>query len=190
LRHASVPIELKHKRRHLKPKLVLICDVSTSVRPVVEFMLRMVYELQDQIHSAHSFIFIDDLLDVSAEFTEHRPEIAVERVLADNPPGYYNTNLGFALAHFCKDYLGTIDHRTTVILLGDGRNNYLDPRVDAFREIERRARRVVWLNPEHSRLWGSGDSDMLRYYPFCDSVQQVGNLAQLSEAIDRLFETH
>lgn len=189
LRHASVPIELKHKRRHLKPKLVLICDVSTSVRPVVEFMLRMVYELQDQIHSTHSFIFIDDIIDVSAEFSEHRPETAVERVLADNPPGYYNTNLGFALAHFCKDYLGTVDHRTTVIILGDGRNNFLDPRIDAFREIKKRARRIIWLNPEHSRLWGSGDSDMLQYYPHCNSVTQVSNLAQLSEAIDRLFDS-
>lgn len=189
LRHASVPIELKHKRRHMKPKLVLICDVSTSVRPVVEFMLRMVYELQDQIHSTHSFIFIDDIIDVSAEFSEHRPETAVERVLADNPPGYYNTNLGFALAHFCKDYLGTVDHRTTVIVLGDGRNNFLDPRIDAFQEIKKRARRIIWLNPEHSRLWGSGDSDMLRYYPHCHSVTQVSNLAQLSEAIDRLFDS-
>ncbi|MBI5032261.1 MAG: VWA domain-containing protein [Chloroflexi bacterium] len=189
LKHASVPVEIKHKRRHLKPKLVLICDVSTSVRPVVEFMLRMVYELQDQIHSAHSFVFIDDIVDVSTEFTEHRPEIAVDRVLADNPPGYYNTNLGVALDHFVKDYLGVVDHRTTVIVLGDGRNNYLNPRVDVFREIERRARRVIWLNPEHPRLWGTGDSDMMQYYPFCDSVQQVGNLAQLSEAIDHLFDS-
>jgi len=189
LKHASIPVEIEHKRRHLKPKLVLICDVSTSVRPVVEFMLRMVYELQDQIHSAHSFIFIDDIVDVSAEFTEHRPEIAVERVLADNPPGYYNTNLGFALDHFVKEHLSTVDHRTTVIILGDGRNNYLDPRIDVFREIERRARRVVWLNPEHPRLWGTGDSDMMQYFPFCDSVQQVGNLAQLSEAVDHLFDS-
>jgi len=188
LRHASVPIELKHKRRHLKPKLVLICDVSTSVRAVVEFMLRLVYELHDQIHSTHSFVFIDDITDVSAEFVEHRPEIAVERVLDDNPPGYYNTNLGYALAHFCKDYLDTVDHRTTVILLGDGRNNYLDPRLDAFQEIKKRARRVIWLNPENSRLWSTGDSDMLRYYPYCDAVHEVGNLAQLAEAVDRLFE--
>ena len=188
LRHANVPIELKHKRRHLKPKLVLICDVSTSVRPVVEFMLRMVYELQDQIHSAHSFVFIDDIIDVSAEFAQRRPELAVERVLEDNPPGYYNTNLGFSLDHFCKAHLDKVDHRTTVIVLGDGRNNYLDPRLDAFREIKRRARRIVWLNPEHPQIWGSGDSDMWQYHPFCDAVQQVGNLAQLAEAIDKLLE--
>ena len=188
LRHANVPIELKHKRRHLKPKLVLICDVSTSVRPVVDFMLRMVYELHDQIHSTHSFVFIDDITDVSAEFAEHRPEIAVERVLADNPPGYYNTNLGYSLAHFCKDHLETVDHRTTVIILGDGRNNYLDPRLDAFQDIKKRARRIIWLNPENSRLWNTGDSDMLRYYPYCDTVHEVSNLAQLAEAIDRLFD--
>ena len=188
LRYGSVPIELKHRRRHLKPKLVLICDVSTSVRPVVDFMLRLVYELQDQIHSTHSFVFIDDLTDVSAEFAEHRPEVAVERVLADNPPGYYNTNLGYSLAHFCQDHLDTVDHRTTVIVLGDGRNNYLDPRLDAFQEIKKRARRIVWLNPENSRLWSTGDSDMLRYYPYCNAVHEVSNLAELAEAIDRLFE--
>lgn len=188
LRHASVPIELQHKRRHLKPKLLLICDVSTSVRPVVEFMLRLVYELQDQIHSAHSFVFIDDIVDVSSEFAQHRPETAVERVLDHNPPGYYNTNLGFALAHFCKDFLDTVDHRTTVIILGDGRNNFLNPRLDAFQEIKKRARKVVWLNPENPRIWGTGDSDMLQYLPLCDTAHEVGNLAQLAEAVDRLFD--
>lgn len=189
LRHASVPMELKHKRRHLKPKLVLICDVSTSVRPVVEFMLRIVYELQDQINSARSFVFIDDITDVRAEFAQHRPEVAVERVLADNPPGYYSTNLGFALAHFCKEFLDTVDHRTTVVILGDGRNNFLNPRLDAFQEIKKRARKLIWLNPENPRVWGTGDSDMLQYLPLCDAAHEVGNLAQLAEAIDRLFET-
>lgn len=187
LRHASVPMELKHKRRHLKPRLVLLCDVSTSVRHAAEFMLRLVYELQDQIHSAHSFVYIDDITDVSAEFAQHRPEIAVQKVLDDHLPGYYNTNLGFALAHFCKNHLTTVDHRTTVIVLGDGRNNYLNPRLDAFQDIKKRARKLLWLNPENPRLWGTGDSDMLQYFPHCDAAHEVGNLAQLAEAIDRLL---
>ncbi len=190
LRHASVPMELKHKRRHLKPKLVMICDVSTSVRPIAEFMLRLVYELQDQIHSARSFVFIDDITDVSSEFAQRRPEMAVQRVLEENPPGYYNTNLGFSLAHFCKDFLDTVDHRTTVIVLGDGRNNYLNPRMDAFQNIKKRARRVLWFNPENPRLWGTGDSDMMTYLPQCDACQEVGNLAQLTDAVDRLFDFH
>lgn len=187
LRYGNVPIELKRKQRHLKPKLVLICDVSTSVRRAVEFMLRLVYELQDQIHSTHSFVFIDDIAEVSAEFAAHRPEVAIERVLEEHPPGHYNTNLGHSLAHFCKDYLDTVDHRTTVIILGDARNNYLDPRLDAFQEIKQRARRIIWLNPENQRLWNTGDSDMWQYEPYCDAVHEVSNLTQLANAIDRLL---
>ncbi len=188
LRNAGVPLEIKHRRRHLKPKLVMICDVSTSVRNVVEFFLRLVYELHDQIHSARSFVFIDDIADVSAEFSQHRPEVAVRKVLEEHLPGYYNTNLGYALGHFCKDHLDAVDHRTTVIILGDGRNNYLDPRLDSFKEIKKRARKLIWFNPENRRLWGTGDSDMLLYESTCDHVHVVSKLAELAEAIDRLFE--
>lgn len=190
LRNANVPIELKHKVHHQKPKLVLICDVSTSVRHAAEFMLRLVYELQDQISKARPFVFIDDIVDISAPFNTYRPEVAVELVLAENPPGYYNTNLGYALAHFTQDYLDTVDHRTTVIILGDGRNNYLNPRLDCIEIIKKRARKMLWFNPEDSRLWGTGDSDMLEYLPYFDAVHEVSNLAQLAEAIDKLFDVY
>ncbi len=190
LKYGSVPIELRHKIHHQKPKLVLICDISTSVRPAAEFMLRLVYELQDQISKARPFVFIEDIKDINEPFVAYRPEIAVEMVLADNPPGYYNTNLGYSLAHFTKDYLDTIDHRTTVIILGDGRNNYLNPRLDAVENIKKRARKLLWFNPEDPRMWGTGDSDMLEYQPYFDSVHEVSNLAQLAEAIDRLFELY
>jgi uncharacterized protein with von Willebrand factor type A (vWA) domain len=189
-RNGGVPIELKHKIHHQKPKLVLICDVSTSVRPVAEFMLRLVYELQDQIAKARPFIFIDDITDISAAFQQHRPEVAVEMVLAENPPGYYNTNLGYSLAHFVQDYLDTVDHRTTVIVLGDGRNNYLNPRLDCVEIIKKRARKMLWFNNEDPRLWGTGDSDMLEYLPLFDAVHEVSNLAQLAEAIDKLFDIY
>ncbi|OQY84878.1 MAG: hypothetical protein B6D41_15045 [Chloroflexi bacterium UTCFX4] len=190
LRHGGVPLELKHKIHHQKPKLVIICDVSTSVRPVAEFMLRLVYELQDQLAKARPFIFIDDITDIGAAFQQYRPEVAIEMVLQANPPGYYNTNLGYALAHFTQDYLDAIDHRTTVIILGDGRNNYLNPRLDAVDEIKKRARKMLWFNNEDPRLWGSGDSDMLAYLPHFDAVHEVSNLAQLAEAIDRLFDIY
>lgn len=190
LRNGGVPLELKHKVHHQKPKLVIICDVSTSVRPVAEFMLRMVYELQDQLAKARSFIFIDDITEISAAFAAHRPEVAVELVLAENPPGYYNTNLGYSLAHFTEEFLDAVDHRTTVIVLGDGRNNYLNPRLDSVQEIKKRARKILWFNNEDPRLWGSGDSDMLQYLPLFDAVHEVSNLAQLAEAIDKLFDIY
>ncbi len=190
LRYGGVPMELKFKTRHLKPKLLLICDVSTSMRAVVEFLLRMIYELQDQVASAHSFAFIDDLNSINEDFAANTPDVAIEIVLTRLRPGYYNTDLGNSLNTLMMQYAGTIDHRTTVIFVGDGRNNYNNPRLDLMDQIKRRSKRVIWLNPEHPRQWGTGDSDMLAYHPYASAVYRVSNLAELAEAVDKLLTAH
>jgi uncharacterized protein with von Willebrand factor type A (vWA) domain len=187
LKYGGTPLELKHRDRHLKPRLVMICDISTSMRYCSEFMLTLIYELQDQVAKAHSFIFIDDIHDVSDYFKAGRPEIAVQQVLNDNPPGSYNTNLGNSLQTFFDEHLDTVDGRTTVIFLGDGRNNYNDPRIDLALTLKRRSRRVLWFNPEPEMQWGTGDSDMHQYAPVASGVYQVRNLAQLVDAIDRIM---
>ena len=186
-RYGGVPMEIRLKRRRLKPKLVLVCDVSTSVRYCSEFMLRLIYELQDQVSKARSFIFIDDIKEITEYFDETRPDLAVENVLSDNQPGYYNTNLGNSLSTFMHDHLDAIDHRTSLIFIGDGRNNFSDPRCELVDQLKRRAKRVIWLSPESPYLWGTGDSDMHAYVPFCDSVHEVANLQQLADAVDRLL---
>ncbi|MBI3761702.1 MAG: VWA domain-containing protein [Chloroflexi bacterium] len=188
VRFGGVPFDIRHKRRHLKPKLAIICDVSTSMRQVVDFLLRLVYEMQDQIAKARSFAFIDHVEEISDEFTAGRPDVAVPKVLHQIPPGYYNTDLGSSLDQFTHDYFDSVDNRTTIIVVGDGRNNYNDPRLDRFEEIKRRARRLLWMNPEPVFEWGTGDSDMLQYAPLCDSVHQVSNLAELTAAVEHLFE--
>jgi uncharacterized protein with von Willebrand factor type A (vWA) domain len=189
LQHGGVPFDMHWKKRHVKPKFALICDVSTSMRPVAEFMLRLMYEMQDQVGKARSFAFNDHLEEVSDEFIVSRPEEAIPEVLQRIPPGYYATDLGAGLENFCHNHFDAVDNRTTVIFLGDGRNNHNDPRLDLFDRIRRRARRVVWFNPEESYLWGTGDSDMSRYAPHCHAVHQVNNLAQLADAVDKLFVT-
>ncbi len=187
LRYGGVPLELRFKTRHLKPKLLLICDVSTSMRAVVEFLLRMIYELQDQVASAHSFAFIDDLESISEDFAEYPPDVAIEVVLTRLRPGHYNTDLGNSLNTLMRHHAATIDHRTIVIFVGDARNNYNDPRLDLMDRIKRRSKRVIWLNPEHPRQWGTGDSDMLEYLPYANTVHRVSNMAELTAAVDRLL---
>lgn len=188
-RYGGIPMELKFKRHHLKPKLTVIVDISTSMRPVAEFMLRMVYDMQDQVSKARSFAFIDDLHDISMTFVEHRPEEAVPIVLHDLPPGHYNTDLGNSMNTLCDEYMDTVDRRTSLIFVGDGRNNYNDPRTDLLLRLKGRARRVIWMNPESPQMWGQGDSDMPVYAPLCDSVHQVATLQQLADAIDDLFSS-
>lgn len=186
-RYGGAPVELRWRRRRLKPSLVLICDVSTSMRPVAEFMLRLIYELSDQVARARSFAFNADLEEISVAMGRQRAGDAVAEVLYAIPPGYYATDLGRSLRTFQQRHLAALDRRTTLIVLGDGRNNHNDPRTDLLAELKRRSRRLIWLNPEAPGQWGTSDSDMLAYAPICDAVYPVRNLRQLSTAVDRLL---
>lgn len=186
LKHQSVPIEIKHRNHRLKPKLVVVCDISTSMRHCSELMLSLLHAMQDQISKTHAFAFIDHLEYVSPDLQDKEPAKAVAQVLERMPSGYYNTDLGRSLQDFTK-YLDTVDSRTTFIVVGDGRNNYNDPRLDLFSQIARRSRNTIWLNPEAPMLWGSGDSDMLKYAPMCDSILQVNTLAELTKAVDHML---
>ncbi len=187
MRYDSVPLELKFRTKHVKPCLVLICDVSTSMRYCAEFLLTLIYELQDQVAKTNSFVFISDLTDISMDFESHEPQTAVERVLTNNRPGYYNTDLGNSLNTFKRDHLGCVSSRTTVIILGDGRNNYNNPRADIANDIMRRSRRLLWFNPESQGQWGTGDSDMWEYSTCASGVYKVSNLRELAAAVDKIL---
>ncbi len=187
MRYGGVPMDVQFRKRHKKPSLILICDLSTSMRYAVEFLLTLVYELSDQVRRTHSFIFIHDLVDVSTTLAELPPREAVARIMSENPPGYYSTDLGHSLASFEREHMHLIDSRSTVIFFGDGRNNYNDPRLDIARDMQRKGRRLFWFCPEPRRQWGSGDSDMWEYSMYADRVFMVNNLRQLADAVDRIL---
>lgn len=187
LKHGGVPMEIKHRDHRLKPKLVVICDISTSMRHCSELMLSLVYALQDLVTKTHAFAFIDHLEFISPDFVGREAKDAIGEVLVRMPPGHYSTDLGYSLENFNQDYMDTVDGRTTFILVGDARNNYNDPRLDIFQTISRRSRRTIWINPEPPMLWGSGDSDMLKYAPLCDNVAIAATLGELTQAIDHLL---
>ena len=163
LRYGGVPFQLVRKRKQLRPTLVLLCDVSTSVRHCAEFLLTMIYELQDQVRRTRSYVYIHDLQDISETLQAAPPAQALPKVLLENRPGYYSTDLGNGLDRFQREHMRWLDSRTTVIFLGDGRNNYNDPNLAVIQEMRRKARRLLWFVPESRRQWGSGDSDMLLY---------------------------
>lgn len=187
MRYGGVPMEIKSRKKHVKPALVVICDISTSVRYCTEFLLTLIYQLQDQVTRTNSYIFIDDLVDISMEFQEFEPQSAVEKVLSENRPGYYNTDLGNSLNTFKQEHMGLVTSKTTVIILGDGRNNYNEPRIDIAEDIHRKARRLIWFCPEHPSQWGTGDSDMYEYASHSDGVYYVNTLRDLADAVDKIL---
>ena len=186
LKYYGVPMEIKHKDRVRKPKIVVICDISTSMRFCSELMLSFLYALQGQVRKTHAFAFIDHLESISEDFSVTNADEAIASVLWRMPSGHYNTDLGWSLQNFNEDYLDTLNGQTTLIIVGDGRNNYYDPRIDLFSTMTRRASRTIWLNPEPPYLW-HGDSDMPKYARLCTNVLKVSNLRELAEAVDALL---
>jgi hypothetical protein len=186
LKYHGVPMEIKHRDKVRKPKIVVICDVSTSMRFCSELMLSFLFALQGQVRKTHAFAFIDHLESISEDFTGANADEAIQSVLWRMPSGHYNTDLGWSLNDFKKEYMDTLNSGTTLLVVGDGRNNYNDPRLDIFSSMARRATRTIWLNPEPDYMW-NGDSDMHKYAPLCSNVLKVGNLRELANAVDELM---
>lgn len=186
LKYHGVPMEIKHRDKIRKPKIVVICDVSTSMRFCSELMLSFLFALQGQVRKTHAFAFIDHLESISEDFTSTNADEAIQSVLWRMPSGHYNTDLGWSLNDFQKEHMDTLNSGTTLLIVGDGRNNYNDPRIDVFSAMARRATRTIWLNPEPDYMW-NGDSDMKKYAPLCNNVLKVGNLRELANAVDELM---
>lgn len=186
LKYHGVPMEIKHRDKIRKPKIVVICDVSTSMRFCSELMLSFLFALQGQVRKTHAFAFIDHLESISEDFTGTNADEAIQSVLWRMPSGHYNTDLGWSLNDFQKEHMDTLNSGTTLLIVGDGRNNYNDPRIDVFSAMARRATRTIWLNPEPDYMW-NGDSDMKKYAPLCNNVLKVGNLRELASAVDELM---
>jgi uncharacterized protein len=183
-----VAFELKtRKRRVERPRLVILCDVSDSVRNVSRFMLELVYTLQELFEKVRSYVFVSDLGEITELFRQHDLEQAVALAYSGGVINVAaNSDYGRALEQFARRHLDSLSSRTTVIVIGDARNNYHPPNADALAEIRRRAKRLLWLNPEQPAAWGFGDSAMRDYEPHCDRVVVAHNLESLRKVVDGL----
>jgi uncharacterized protein len=188
LQYGGVPFRIVFDRKRKdKPQVMVLCDVSDSVRNVSRFMLQFVYALQDLYSKVRSFIFVAEIGEVTQLFTEYDANQALDTALHGNLINVYaHSDFGRAFKSFHRDYLAAVNKRTTVIVLGDARNNYNLPHEWVMKDVQQRAKQVIWLNPENRMTWGFGDSEMDRYAPFCTIVEECRNLNQLYRVIDRL----
>ncbi len=170
------------RRKKDRPKVVAVCDVSRSVSQYSRFLLMFLYSLQEIIPRVRAFAFSSELGEVTELFERLSLDEALDTVLEQY--GLGSTDYGQSLLDLERLALDDIDRNTTVIILGDARNNNGEARVERLRLIHARAKQVLWINPERLSRWGSGDSEMLRYKPYCTRAVAVANLAQLERAVD------
>lgn len=192
LRTAGVPLVLARRvRRRDKPKLLLLCDVSESVRGVARFLLEMAYASQELFSGTRTFVFVSELGETTKLFASEPIDVALARAWSGAVvPVTHNSNYGRVLRSFESGVLADVDRRTTVVILGDGRTNYLDGAAEVLDEIRARARAVVWLCPESRAQWATGDSAMPRYAPKCTSVLEVQNARDLEAAARLMSSLH
>jgi uncharacterized protein len=176
-----------------RPRLVILTDVSLSVRATARFTLHLVHGLQALASSVRSFAFVSDLVEITDLFAEHPLDEALGLVVAGLPAGGVldvdaDSDHGAAFGTFLEEFGSAVNRRTTVVILGDGRNNGRDPNLAALEEISRRARETVWLTPEPRYSWGLGSCDLPAYAVYCDRVQVVRDLVGLERASVALTE--
>ena len=188
LQYGGVPMELKFRRRHReKPKLITICDVSDSVRNASRFMLQLVWNLQECFSRVRSFVFVSEIAEVTQAFASFPVERAIEWALTQAAVDYHSrSDFGYAFSRFCRTELESLDRKTTILILGDARNNFNDPQAWTIGQMRERAKGIIWLNPEGTWGWGVGDSVLPLYAPHCDVVKECRTIGQLAEVVDGL----
>ncbi len=179
------PQYVRHRRE--RPEIVVLCDVSDSVRAASVFMLHFVYALRELFVGVKALVFVNRLGDASPLFAALPLETAVDLVQRGEVVSVFaNSDYGAALRDFALDHLEGLTRRTTLIVLGDGRTNYSEPEDWVIDEARRRAKQVWWLSPEAQGTWGFGDSEMPAYARACDRVFVTRTLSDLALVVDRL----
>jgi uncharacterized protein with von Willebrand factor type A (vWA) domain len=182
----GVPLTTHHKpKRPHRTELVVLCDVSGSVANFAQFTLLLVFALRDQFHKVRAFTFVDEVHEVTQHFTPGADVVEVMESLAASAAHaalWGRTNYGRAFSRFADEYGDAIGPKTSILVLGDARSNYSDLALPVLEELAGSARHAWWLNPEHTRHWGTGDSAAGPYGEIVPMVE-CRNLTQLGEFV-------
>ncbi len=194
LGHGGIPFEIMWKSQRVeKPKITVLCDVSRSVASAAQFLLLFLHSLNEVVESLDAYAFSDHAVCVNDLLDEESVDDATALIL--DRVGFRSTDYGRALADVMAQSGAhgggaRLDRRTTVIILGDGRANHAEPRLDLMRAMSQRVRAVIWLNPEPATYWGQGDSKMDAYARFCAVATTCNCLDDLETIIAEVLRTY
>ncbi len=189
-RHGGVPAKLLFRDRIPdRPEIVVLCDLSGSVASFSRFMLLLVSAMQDKFRLVRSFAFVDAVEEVTRIIGGWDAEKKISEILRKTriwQTGF--SDYGSVWRQFESNFLDTVGGKTTLVVLGDARNNYKPDGLDHFARIAARARRVIWLNPAPAEKWNTEDSIIDRYRPYCSAVLECRNLEQLEKVARHVFK--
>ncbi len=171
---ALVDLNFRARRpRHVD--LVILADISGSVRYAAQLMLELMAGARGCFRRVSSFVYVDHMAE--ADFEQGH------LVMTPALDLYARSDFGRVLGELWARRTGLLTRGTLVVIMGDARNNRLPARADLVREIARSCRAVVWLNPEDPARWGTGDSAIKQYAREVKAIVPARNLRQLQVAL-------
>ena len=189
--NGGIPADLfYHRPVPAKPEIIVVADISGSVASFARFTLAMVYALSEQFSKVRSFVFIDEIDEVTSIFEGCDDLEDALRIVSSKAKVVWmdgHSDYGRVIESFVVKWGEEITHRSPVMFLGDARNNYHPSKAHFLGEIRAKARALYWLNPEPAAYWDTGDSIMSHYSLYCDSVDECRNLRQLQSFVERLL---
>lgn len=190
-RNDMVPfvVSLRRKKK-VRPRLVVLCDVSFSVSYASRFMLLLLHTLHNRLMDVRSFVFNQELAEITDLLTNMPVNCLLEIIdsgaLVDMDE---NSDYGKVLVNFKKRHLESMRGNPTVIILGDARNNYNEANDWVMDEIREKAGYLLWLTPEDRETWQRGDCLIEQYGVYCDKVEHVKSVDELSVILEDLFRS-
>ncbi|MBY8862407.1 VWA domain-containing protein [Nocardia sp. CA2R105] len=175
------------RRAQDRPRLLVLADVSLSVRATAHFTLHLVHSMQDVFAQVRSFAFVAETAEITGLLAEDGGGRALGALFGgDLLDTDANSDYGAVFRALLAEHSGALTRRTTLLVLGDGRGNGNDPGLAEFEEITRRVRETVWLTPEPRYSWRLGSCDMAAYAERCDRVSVVRGLRELVDVAELL----
>ncbi len=179
-------------RRRVRPRLVLLVDVSRSMSPYSFFYMRLARALCSELTDAHCFIFHTRITDVGKALSDPDPWRSQERLqlLAIGWAG--GTRIGESLRDFNRGPGARLVHsRTGVIVVSDGYDTG-EPALlaESLATLRRRSRRLVWLNPLLNQPGYTPESrGMQAAIPHIDLLAPGADLASIERVLPRILES-
>jgi uncharacterized protein with von Willebrand factor type A (vWA) domain len=193
LSYGGVPAEPKFRDPHpSKPEIMVVADISGSVASFARFTLQLVHALASQFSRVRSFVFIDGIDEVT-RFFEGNADLgdAVKRINTEADVVWVDghSDYGHAFEVFHRKWGNDVNPKTSVIILGDARNNSPASQSWVLAELRKKARHLYWIDPEPSAYWYTGDSVISDYAKYCDGVYECRNLRQLERFVEAVIES-
>ncbi|TGE31619.1 VWA domain-containing protein [Desulfosporosinus sp. Sb-LF] len=170
------------------PELVILCDVSNSMASYVEFLIYLVTCLRVRFRKIRVFFFIDSVWDV----TEFVWEDELSGIKQEIKSWGHKMSSGFSdygavFRELAENRLMDVSSRATLVILGDGKNNYRPAQTEYIAQISEKVRHIFWLNPLDVQEWNEADNLMKAYQVYCTKVYRCRSASDLQRVVMNVF---